>query len=80
MAQRRTIIMWVDIFNSSHISRIGWNSRDKMLHIIFVSGLRYRYYSIPEDIVIGLLNADSHGTYFWQNIRDIYPAKRIAYR
>lgn len=63
-------ILWVDIYNSSHIIKIGYNMNRNTLHIGFHNGVRYRYSGVPVDVAMELLAAPSHGTFFWKHIRD----------
>lgn len=36
---------------------------------------RYKYFGVPQPVYDGLLNAESKGRYFSQNIRGIYPCR-----
>lgn len=75
---KKSAIIWTDIITtSSHISQIGYNVGRKTLHIIFYNGHWYRYSGVPAEVVIGLLQAASHGTYFWSHIRGYYQYVKI---
>lgn len=66
-------VIWSDfISNSHHISRIGFDLRSKILYIKFHNNTTYAYYSVPTDLVMGIIQADSHGKYFWRYIRNNY--------
>lgn len=47
------------------------------LEVEFVSGAVYRYLRVPAAEHAALMWADSHGTYFNENIRDSYEFVRI---
>ena len=62
--------------NSSDISAIGYEG--STLHIAFNSGGLYAYFNVPNDIILGLLSASSHGRYFHANIKGRYGDTRIG--
>lgn len=60
-------------------SNIDWAAYDKDSNTMYVAflpkanntdGSVYAYDDVPEDIFDGLLNAGSHGRYFWVKIRN----------
>lgn len=53
---------------SSNIKSIGWID-PSTLEVEFLSGTIYRYYYVPLDIYMGMLEATSKGKYFWEHIR-----------
>lgn len=63
--------------SSSNLSSVGYDANDRILEIQFNSGRIYQYSNVPEDIYEGLMAAPSHGKYFHQHIRDVYPDRRI---
>ncbi len=65
--------------SSSNLAAVGYDPQRLELTIAFLDGLVYRYYGVPEQEYLDLMNAyDSHGEYFYDNIRMIYPYERIA--
>lgn len=68
--------MTIKIFNSSAISVA--KRENNMLTITFTSGGKYKYDSIPEDVIDGLWNAESAGQYFHRNIKGKYVATKLA--
>ena len=54
---------------SSNLRSVGYETITKTLEIEFHSGGIYQYFGIPNSIHSGLMNADSHGTYFDRNIK-----------
>ena len=54
---------------SSNIERIGYRKDTSSLLVVFKSGAGYVYSGVPEHLADGLLEAQSHGTYFRENIK-----------
>ena len=46
--------------------------KKEILEIEFKHGGIYQYYDVPYEIYGDLMNAESHGSYFFHNIRDVY--------
>lgn len=63
---------------SSNLAAVGYDRKQYILIIAFLDGSVYRYDGVPYEEYSGLLRADSHGEYFVDNIRLIYPYERIA--
>lgn len=57
---------YVEIPNSSQISRVGYDCETKEMSILFKSGAEYIYSDVPEDFVNGMIGAESCGKYFNQ--------------
>lgn len=55
---------------SSNLSEVGF--KDGILKIIFKSGDSWLYFDVPEDLFEELLNAESCGSYFIQNVKSRY--------
>lgn len=55
---------------SSNLHSVGYDSSNQILEIEFNSGGIYQYSQVPEDIYNSLMNADSKGRYFIQNIKN----------
>jgi hypothetical protein len=53
---------------SSNIRSIGWVD-PATLEVEFLSGSIYRYYYVPLDVYVAMLEAPSKGKFFWQHIR-----------
>lgn len=60
---------------SSVISAVGYT---RVLEITFESGRIYQYYNVPEDVYQGMLDAESKGRYFNQEIRGKYDYQEVA--
>ncbi len=54
---------------SSSLRTVGYDKEAKVLEIEFAKGRVYRYFDVPESVYLGLISADSKGTYFQKNIR-----------
>lgn len=57
---------------SSNIEAIGYDDWEHRLTVKFKSGLVYSYQAVEKDTYDELMNAESKGRYFAQNIRDYY--------
>jgi hypothetical protein len=63
--------------SSSNIASVGYDIATCTLQIKFHSGGLYEYYDVPYAVYQGLMNASSHGKYFHQYIKNVYPYKRL---
>ena len=57
---------------SSNLRRCRWDPETEQLSIQFVSGAVYEYDAVPISVYNGLLESESPGRFFNQNIKDIY--------
>lgn len=64
--------------DSSNLAAVNYNKRRKQLIIAFLDGSVYLYVAVPEAEYLALMKAESHGSYFYYNIRDSYDHERIA--
>jgi len=55
---------------SSVIRTFQYDLRQRELELLFVSGRRYRYHDVPEDIWREMRQAFSKGEFFNEHIRD----------
>jgi hypothetical protein len=62
---------------SSNIQSVGYDVASHVLEIEFTTGATYQYFDVPEYIYEAMMNASSHGKYFYQNIRDNYRNQKI---
>jgi hypothetical protein len=62
---------------SSNLEAVEYDSDNAMLYIQFHSGSEYVFLDVPQDVYEELMEADSHGKYFWKHIRDRYEYHRI---
>lgn len=61
---------------SSNISSIGYTGDS--LYIQFHKGGTYVYFNVPEAVYRGLLDASSHGRYFYDNIKGSYLYRKVS--
>jgi len=62
---------------SSNLAAVGYAVKRQILHVRFKSGSIYEYTGVPKSEYQNLMNAVSHGKYFYHNIRMKYPYVRI---
>ena len=62
--------------SSSNISSIGYDLNSNVLEIEFIAGTVYQYFDVPEYVWRELMEAASHGSFFAQNIKNVYSFSR----
>ena len=62
---------------SSNLDEVGYDEEREVMQVTFNNGRVYRYYQVPPAIFNSLLQADSKGSYFWENIRGKFEYERI---
>jgi hypothetical protein len=62
---------------SSNLASIGYNAKNEILEVEFNHGGIYQYFDVPENVYEELMNADSHGVYFSENIRNVYKYQKV---
>lgn len=62
---------------SSNIRSIGYDPQSVTLEVEFTSGDIYQYFSVPEHLHRGLMNAASHGQFLNDYIRNSYRYKKV---
>ena len=63
---------------SSNIKSIGYDLAKNDLEIEFQTMYIYVYHDVPKKVFRELMNADSIGKYFHQNIRDKYKYEKVG--
>ena len=58
--------------DSSNLASVGYNAKKKILEVEFNHGGVYQYFNVSKKVYNELMDADSHGRYFVNNIRDCY--------
>ena len=61
---------------SEAIAEIDYDSVSSTLYVRFVDGDWYRYFGVPPSVHRAFVQADSHGRFFHEHIRDRYPYRR----
>jgi lysyl-tRNA synthetase class 2 len=62
---------------SSVIRAFDYDPAEHRLAVTFVTGRRYAYLNVPEDVARDLRKAPSKGEYFNAAIRDHFPFERL---
>ena len=62
---------------SSVIRKFDYDPQAHKLAVTFVSGRRYAYLGVPEEVASNFRKAFSKGEYFNDAIRDHYPFERL---
>lgn len=62
---------------SSNLASVGYDAKNEILEIEFKHGGVYQYFEVPIDEHEALMNATSHGSYFHQNIKDVYDYQKL---
>jgi len=52
-------------------------NKNKFLKLNLIMGGVYQYFDVPKDEYEALMSANSHGKYFYYNIRDDYEYEKI---
>ena len=63
---------------SSNISSIGYCKDSNTLQVEFHGGALYAYYEVPVHEYVGIMEAQSHGTYLNQHIKRKYRYARLS--
>lgn len=62
---------------SSNLASVGYDAENEILEVQFKHGGVYQYFDVPENVYEELMNADSHGVYFSDNIRNDYEYQKM---
>jgi KTSC domain len=66
--------------NSSMMTEVGYDDGRAELDITFVGGKTYRYFEVPPGVYDGLLDSESKGEFFNENIKDAYRYSEVVGR
>lgn len=55
---------------SSNIASVGYDKEKRILEVEFQHGAIYQYFDVPEKVYTELINAPSHGAYFFNEVKD----------
>lgn len=65
--------------HSSNLKSVGYDPSTSTLEIEFNDGRVYEYYGVPQQVHIGLMNAESKGSYYHENIKNAgYSYQKIS--
>jgi len=62
---------------SSNLASVGYDPQSLTLEIEFINGGIYQYFGVPQETYEGLMNAGSKGSYFHNQIKNVYSYSRI---
>jgi KTSC domain len=65
---------------SSVMTKVDYDGDSAELDITFTSGKTYRYLHVPLEIYVDLLDAESKGAYFNDNIKDVFVYAEVRRR
>jgi hypothetical protein len=65
---------------SSMMTRVDYDDEACELDVTFTTGKIYRYSNVPCEIYEGLLDAESKGQFFNQNIKDAFAFVEVTRR
>lgn len=62
--------------SSSNLDSVGYEGG--ILYVSFKNGSLYAYSGVPEFVYNGLMSASSHGSYLAQNVKGVYPYRKLG--
>ena len=62
---------------SSMLRSAGYHPERSILELEFNNGRIYRYFGVPQEVVVELMAAESKGRYFLDQIDDLYPYLQV---
>jgi len=60
------------------IRRFSYQAKDKALDVTFVSGRRYRYLNVPQQVYQDMQSSFSKGEYFNRHVRDHFAFEKLT--
>ena len=66
-------------FFSNRVVSAGYDAPNRRLYLKFDANSMYQYFNVPEDIVRGLINASSHGSYASRRICYAFKYERLPF-
>lgn len=64
---------------SSNLAAVGYDPANETLYVSFAGGSLYAYDGVDEAVHIGLMKANSKGSFFYEHVRRAgYPYRRLA--
>ena len=64
--------------DSSNIASIGYDAATQTLEVEFKNGGLYEYVGVPGNVYTDLMNASSHGSFLYHNIRNVYEFHKLT--
>ena len=66
------------LVESTTIKKFKYYIRTRILRVWFVNGGSYKYYEVPQSVVLLFAQAQSKGSFFYYNIRKSYRYKKVS--
>ena len=63
---------------SSNLASVGYDAATQTLEVEFLSGSKYQYYNVSENMYSQLMEVGSKGRFFHQYIRNSYPYTKVG--
>lgn len=63
--------------DSSNVEAVGYDEDSSTLQVEFKNGGTYQYFDVPENVFIGLRDAESVGRYLVSTIKGVYRYSKI---
>jgi hypothetical protein len=63
---------------SSNLSKVGFDGKEKELHVVFTNGSHYKYTGVPRKVFTEMMKAESHGKFLNASVKGVYPYERIS--
>jgi len=67
-----------EFVSSSNLRSVGYDFSTKTLEVEFNNSSIYQYFGVPAEVYEGLLHAVSHGKFFHEHIRNVYPYQKVS--
>ena len=67
---------WINV-SSTNLSRVRYDDNKNILEIDFQGGRVYQFFDLPKQVFEGLLNAESKGKFFHEQIKGHYRYARV---
>jgi len=78
--RKQSIRLWANAMpdvESSMMTSVEYDEDDRELDITFSGGKTYRYFDVPLDVYADLLDAESKGKFFNENIKDVFEHNEV---
>lgn len=67
---------WINV-SSTNLSRVRYDDSKNILEIEFQGGRVYQFFDVPKQVFEDLLNAESNGKFFHEQIKGHYRYARV---
>jgi hypothetical protein len=62
---------------SSNLSEVSYDSETQEMKVTFTTGQAWSYRGVPQQTFMGIQHAPSAGSYFYKNVRSVYPGEEV---